>query len=255
MEPELVNNFSKFCEIRANHNGSEYLDLTHHKFFYPTTLLPTLGFIIENSLKVRVNPNVHGYVSIILNPSKRRKKSYVPFRELTPDDKSARDQILQEILKLTDESYGGIEALDYLVYELTNNIYEHSEFERAFIMAQKYPKKNFIEICFFDNGISIPGNFLRHEIHYENDADAIDKAVNGISTKDEFRHRGWGINTIVNIFTKGANGEIFIASRNGAIYISSNDPLLYKLGDKYRIDGTLISLRIPRGYVNISSYL
>jgi len=96
---------------------------------------------------------------------------------------------------------------------------------------------------------------LRHEIHYENDADAIDKAVNGISTKDEFRHRGWGINTIVNIFTKGANGEIFIASRNGAIYISSNDPLLYKLGDKYRIDGTLISLRIPRGYVNISSYL
>lgn len=256
MTSELVNNFIKFCEIRANHNGSEFLDLTNHRFFYPTTLLPTLGFMIENSLKAHVHPGAHSYISTILNPSNRTDKTYVPCRMLTPEDTSDRDQILQQILGLTDGSYGGINALNYLLYELTNNIYEHSEFDKAFIMAQRYPKKGFTEICFFDNGISIPGNFAKYGLPCENDSDAIDKAVNGFSTKDdEFKHRGWGINTIVKIFTEGAQGEIFIASRKGAIYINQDDPLLYKLGDKYRIDGTLISLRIPKSSVDITSYL
>ena len=241
MTPELVKSFTEFCEIRANHNGSKFLDLTDYCFFYPTTLVPILGFMVGNSLKPHLHPGTHGYLSTILNPSNRTDKTYVPFRELTPANISDRDQILQQILELTDESYGGINALDYLLYELTNNIYEHSEFDKAFIMAQRYPKKGFTEICFFDNGISIPGNFSKYDLPFENDADAIDKAVNGLSTKDEFKHRGWGINTIVKIFTEGGRlDEIFIASGNGAIYISQDDSLLYKLGDNYRIDGTLI---------------
>jgi hypothetical protein len=256
MTPELVDSFSKFCEIRANHNGSEILDLTKDVIRYPTTLLPTLDFMVENSLKAQLNLWVHSYVSTILNPSKRKDKSYLSFRELTPIDRGFhRDQLLEEILKLTDKNYGGLEALNYLLYEVTNNIYEHSNFERAFIMAQRYVKKGFTEICFFDNGISIPGSFSLYGIHYESDSDAINKAVNGLSTKDELNHRGWGINTIVKIFTRGAKGEIFIASRKGAVYISRDESLLYHLGDKYRIQGTLISLRIPKGSINISSYI
>jgi len=101
--------------------------------------------MIENSLKAHVHPGAHSYISTILNPSNRTDKTYVPCRMLTPEDTSDRDQILQQILGLTDGSYGGINALNYLLYELTNNIYEHSEFDKAFIMAQRYPKKDLLK--------------------------------------------------------------------------------------------------------------
>jgi len=39
-----------------------------------------------------------------------------------------------------------------------------------------------------------------------------EKAMDGKSTKKDQNGRGWGINTNVQIFTEGLNGEIFIAS-------------------------------------------
>ncbi|MFA0834249.1 MAG: ATP-binding protein [Methanobacterium formicicum] len=257
--PELVDNFVKFCSIRSEHNKrrnpERILDLTDHNFFYPTTLLPTLEFRDKNSLSVLLNPRTHGYVRTILYPSKWPNKTYVPFRVLRPFERSGKEKILEEIFKLMDHSYGGKMALDLLLYEFTDNIYEHSEFSRAFIMAQKYPKKEFTEICFYDNGISIPGNFSKYGIDYTNDQDAVKKAIEGTSTKDEFAERGWGINRLVEMFIKEANGEIFIASRNGGVYVDKNKPRLYKLGNTYKIHGTLLSLRISKSDIDIYPYI
>lgn len=257
--PELVDNFVKFCSIRSEHNKianpKQILDLSDHNFFYPTTLLPTLDFMSKNSLDVLLNPNTYGYVEKILNPSFRSNKTYVPFRELNPRDRVRRGKTIEEIFDLMDHSYGGKMALSLLLYEFTDNIYEHSEFSRAFIMAQNYPTKRFTEICFYDNGISIPGNFTKYNIHYENDKNAVKKAIEGTSTKDEFAERGWGINRLVEMFIEEANGEIFIASRNGGVYVDKNEPRLYKLGDTYKIHGTLVSLRISKSDIDIYPYI
>lgn len=257
--PELVDNFVKFCSIRSEHNKrrnpKRKLDLTNHNFFYPTTLLPTLEFRDKNSLTATLNPNTYGYVEKILNPSPWSKKTYVPFRELSPRDKQRRGQIIEEIFDLMDHSYGGKRALSLLLYEFTDNIYEHSEFTRAFIMAQNYPTKKFTEICFYDNGITIPGNFSKYNIEYKNDQEAVKEAIEGTSTKDEFAERGWGINRLVEMFIKEANGEIFIASRNGGVYIDKNKHILYKLGNTYKIHGTLLSLRISKSDIDIYQYI
>ncbi len=231
--------------------------MSTQSWLYPTTLLPILSFITKNSLRATVHPDVHGYVSTILNPSSyTNEKSYVPFGKL-PFNKRERNRVLDRVIGLVDTNYGGLRALEYLLFELTDNIYQHSEFDNAYLMAQRYPQKNFIEICFLDDGLTIPGNFSKFRLEFENDSDAVLQAVNGISTKDELNHRGWGLNTIVDMFTD-AEGEIFIASRNGAIFINSNnksDPLLYSLGHTYRMDGTLVSIRIPKGYVDIDPYI
>ena len=229
------------------------MDLVSYGFFYPTTLLPLLTFLKNHSLKAIVDPRVHGYVSTLLNPSRSTTRSYIPFREFYPHNKLKRDKALLELTDLLDLDYGGLSAVEYLTYELTENMYKHSSFKNASIMAQRYPSKNFTEICFVDDGVSIPGNFSRCGLDFVDDADAIEQAVNGVSTQGEFNHRGWGLNNIVKMY-KEANGEIFIASRRGAIYLSSNETNLYPLNNKYNMVGTLISLRIPKVKVDTSSY-
>lgn len=257
--PELVDNFVKFCSIRKEHNEKinqkEILDLTDHNFFYPTTLLPTLEFRDSNALRVLLNPSTHNYVKTILYSSKWPNKTYVPFRALRPFQTEEKKKILEEIFDLMDHTYGGANALDLLLYEFTDNIYEHSEFTRAFIMAQKYRTKKFTEVCFYDNGITIPENFSKYDIDYTTDQDAVRKAIEGTSTKDEFAERGWGINRLVEMFIEEANGEIFIASRNGGVYVDKNKPRLYKLGKTYKIHGTLVSLRISKSDIDIYQYM
>lgn len=43
----------------------------------------------------------------------------------------------------------------------------HSEFETAFIMAQHYPNMGFTDVCFYDDGISIPGRFEKSDVEFD----------------------------------------------------------------------------------------
>jgi len=243
MPPELVMSYVNFCSARQNYEN-DTLDLREHSFLYPTLLLPSLGFMEQNELKAVVHHEVHGYVETIINPSRWTEKSYVPFRKL-PLNKSKREKILNEIDTLLKYPIGGRNAFDYALYELTENIYVHSEFKNGYIMAQRYQKKGFGEICFLDDGITIPGNFKKYGLDYEDDCDAIKQAINGISTKDEFNHRGFSLNTIMSSFTK-YGGQMFIASGYGALYVNSVNQTMYRLADKYKLDGTLVSLRVSK---------
>lgn len=243
MVPEMVKNYVNFCTARENHDDTN-LNLSKHRFLYPTLLLPTLSYVEKNNLKVTVHPNVYGYVKRIINPSNWRNKTYVPFAKL-PINKNKRNNILDDIDKALNKPIGGREAFDYIMYELTDNIYLHSNFNNAYIMAQRYDNKRFGEICFLDDGITIPGNFSRYEIDYEEDVDAIKQAINGVSTQDEFNHRGFSLNNIMSSFTKAGN-EMFIASRYGAIYINQFKSIEYPLKEKHKMNGTLVSLRVFR---------
>ena len=260
--PALFECFRKFCDIRQNSNieGST-LDLSMYDFFYPTTLLPLLGYLNENSLKALVNQNIYGYVSTILpelvtTPNKVKKKKSYALRYLVPENKSLRDSILDEIIELTGTAYGGMNAFDYLLSELTDNIYQHSNFNLAFLMAQKYEKLDFTEVCVFDDGISIPKSFEDHDFNFDEDYEALNMAINGKSTDEEFEGRGWGINTIVKMFTEAVNGEMLMVSRSGATFVSKNrEPKNYSLEkDKY-MDGTMVSLRVPKKLINAEEYL
>lgn len=119
------------------------------------------------------------------------------------------------------------------------------------ILAQKYPKKGFIEICFLDDGVSIPQNFETHGYNFEYDSEAIIQAINGRSTKVQCfggPERGYGLNNILNIFVEGGKGELLVVSRKGVFY-KSQDAKIYELGKEFQ--GTLVSLRIHKGKLNI----
>lgn len=256
--PELFRNYLEFCNYRNGYQTSGKIDLSNATFFYPATLLPLLNLIIETHGSCLIepsDPDVSNYLLTIIKSDLEgsHKKSYIPLVQL-PKEPIQCDAVLQRIYELRNSEGFFRESKDaftYVVSELVDNIYEHSGFKRAMVLAQKYTSKGFIELGFFDNGITIPGSFNKHGMRYNEDEHykAIHDALKGLSTKEE-GGRGYGLRTSVKIFLEG-QGQVLIVSGSGAVYIDSQNKYGYILSEPFKLKGTLISLRVPE-YSNIS---
>ena len=244
--PLLLQEYLKFCEIRKKSNNFNLIDLSPYDWFYPTCLLPLGKLLKENESPIKyISPvyNVAHYISIIMGTTHSIESTYVPIMYLPGNERDARDIINRlQILYNNGKDYGGINAFNFLIEELIDNIYTHSDFSVASVMAQRYEKKGFVEISIFDDGISIPTCFEKHGIFLD-DCTAIIKAVNGLSTKNETR--GYGLNSTTNLYVNGLSGEFLLVSRNGALYKNQNEEKLFNLIDGYNLPGTLISIRVP----------
>ncbi len=249
--PEVLNNYLLFCNYRQESLKTNSFNLRDCRWIYPTTLLPLGVFIKKGKLTFEYNPpldyNVSNYLHLVMDEFKvesSKEKSYVPIISL-PKDQTQCSVVLESIYNLhhNGNEYGGENAFKYLVGELVDNIYQHSLFQNALVMAQKYEKKHFVEICFYDDGISIPGSFEKQGMLFGEDSEAIADAVNGLSTKSE--ERGHGLNSNLRMFTQELNAQVLIVSRGGALFMSKNPLKLYKLRDEHVLQGTLISIRVP----------
>jgi len=238
------------------------IDLRSCGFIYPTTLVPLLALSRKSQWPWRVNPKtkVGGYLNYILS---RRGPMAIGSSYVAPISLPSSPEDFKKVLKglhpLQTESALFREnevAYKYVIGELVDNIYEHSRFQHASVMGQKYAQGGYIELCFFDDGITIPGSFIKQGKTYDKKAhkDAILQAVRGASTKPE-KGRGYGLSTNVEMF-RDIGGEVFIASGYGAIYVDKGSVIPYSLNESSRMEGTLISLRVedrPR-IVNIYEY-
>jgi len=248
--PSLLQHYLRFSEKKNECLESGTLDLGYWSWVYPTTLLP-LGIFLKG-IRDRIeyiepyDANVANYLSIVigeLGAGPCGGPTYVPIVSL-PRDRGDSVTLLNRIFELNRDGkyYGGEDAFKYLVSELVGNIYEHSEFKNARVMAQRYPKKGFVDISFFDDGISIPGRFEKKALKFE-DQIAIAKAMNGLSTKRD--DRGFGLRTNLRLFTKGLGGQMLVVSRSGAVYVDKEERGLYILPNKHKLQGTLVSIRAP----------
>ena len=105
-----------------------------------------------------------------------------------------------------------IQSIDFLLYEILNNVYKHSNFKNAYLQIIT-PPNDIIELCIFDNGIGIPGSFKSAHMESLNDYDAIYEAINGkTSDKEKYGLHGRGLNSTARLTTLGFNGEMLIAS-------------------------------------------
>lgn len=247
----LIDDYKKFCEYRENYAACGKLDLSSERFIFPTTLLPIYNLIIRNNPKVipPVDRDVSKYLEIVTNGSRyriaeRMKKSYLPVVTL-PEEKAQADTILNRLNEMHNngEEFGGEQAFNYLLGEIVDNIYEHSEFGTSIVMAQIYPSYEFMDVSFFDNGITINGSFSNHNMRRESDVQAIEDAVNGTSTKSQ--ERGYGLNTVTRIFTEGMNGQILVISGEGGIEYYEDAVRKFPLEKPYELLGTLVTVRAP----------
>lgn len=259
MNPETLQEYIKYCTIRDNALNSNTIDLSQYYWFYPSCLLPLANFLKNNINSMNYIPppySVEKYINTIINCSYLSNSTYMPILNL-PEKQSELSDLTQKLEKFHNKGidYGGRNAFNYLITELINNIYDHSKFNNASVMAQRYEKKEFIEISIYDDGISIPTCFEEHGFSFPHDSYAIADALNGISTKGE--GRGYGLGTTANLYVNGIGAELMIVSRNGALYKKPDNEILYKLKSSYNLNGTLITIRVPypTSEVNIYKYI
>jgi len=261
--PSLVREYLEYAHVQNNLTETGTIDLSNIAFIYPSTLLPSIGLVANNPGAVYIPPtdsNVASYIVTMVTMGIDyfpHGATYVPIVAI-PTDEMELDPVLQRLFCLNNDGreYGGINAFKYLVGELVTNIYEHSHFHHAYVMAQRYPSKGFVEVCFFDDGATIPGSLSIAGLNFANDVESIVMAVNGLSSKKS-DGRGYGLQSNVRICSEGLNANICMVSRGGLLHIDKNGPKGYNLRDEYKLSGTVISIRLPypAKEVDISEYL
>lgn len=258
--PEMLQEYGKYCSIRDSAIKTGVIDLSSYSWFYPTCLILLSSFRNENQDFHYIEPdlNVENYINVILKSAYSDNSSYVPMTYFSKHE-NRKDRII-DILQTKYENgsnFGGPNAFNFLMNELIDNIYTHSEFTNACVMAQQYKAKGFVEISIHDNGITIPSCFEKHGIEFSGDCDAIQKAISGTSTKD--KTRGFGLNRTIKMYTDDVNdiAEFLLVSRNGAIYKNKNDTgKFYSLKEPSTLHGTLISIRLsyPATKIDAAQY-
>ncbi len=255
--PELLVKYLEYCDYREQLSNIGIINLKYASDFDPLVLLPIYDLILKRS-KINyippVNENLANYVLTVftkdiedLTDPSNTGLIKIP-RKPTPNmNIFRRVHGLQE----TDEKTicGGENSFMYLVSELVDNIYQHSNFSYASMMAQKNQTR--LSLCFFDNGITIPKSFEKNGMIFQ-DSEAIVCAVNGLSSKPGIE-RGFGLGTSVKILN-ALNSQIFIASGLGAIFLHGQRHIRYNLIPKQELKGTLIALRIPYPTQEIDIY-
>lgn len=256
MVDELWPEYSAFCRIRERAQASGTCDLSGERWLYPTKLLALGGFLVATGTGYipPQDEDVASYFSLMMSrdpDSRYLGKSYIPIVRL-PTRRDDANRVIRRIYELHEngKGVGGRNAFAYMIGELVDNIYEHSRFTNAYLMAQKYEKKGFVEVSFYDDGMTI-GRSLRDAGHESpSDHIAIQRAVAGLSAKKSLE-RGYGLSSNVKLSTNGLNGRMLIVSGSGALESWLDTPgrtvaKAYPLEQTiYMLQGTLISIRIP----------
>ena len=242
------------------------LDFSEIQWILPCSALLLGGKIDEIKNKgikinyiVPENENVKKYFLDIGFPFGTTKQgdTYYPINHFNNKENINEkiNMLVESMSKKIPEEFG--DSIPYLLAELTDNIEQHSQFTHASIMAQYFPKKNYIDIGILDNGLSIPCVFEKNKISFSKDYEAIDKALKGTTTKKEDGLRGYGLQSSKKIVRDLIDGELHIISRKGAI-IFKPDFFSQKCElAKNSLGGTLIYMRLntPSKSLNIYPHL
>ena len=250
----LVKSYLNFCQIRKESYKTGVIDLSNRNLFYPTTFLPLCDHIKKHKQTMGyIPPSDHttcSYIDKIIHPSNHqchKSKSRMHIINLPKNDTTTANKTLCNLYPAENEwiIVGGKSTYTCIINEIVDNIYQHSEFNNASAMAQKHDKEGFIELSFFDDGITISGSYEKHLGLEFDGTKAIMKAINGFSTKHEVG-RGTGLYNSIKLVSEGMKGDVMIVSGDGMFYIKQSENHSYKLDhENNKLRGTLISIRIP----------
>jgi hypothetical protein len=242
LHPQLLKEYAEFCDIREEKERQSNIINFHDEIdFHPVKLLPLCDFLATTNKDL-----VFDHIS--LSPI-----------AIIPRDQQQADATFEYICKLhknDQNACGGIETFKYVMSELIDNIYEHSNFTRAFAMIKKHRSEDFVDVCIFDNGITIPKGMFQYGFRFAFHSESIIEAINGLSTKIE-PGRGTGLGSTIRILLEGLDSQIFLVSGKGAVYLDKYSRIRYNLTHKMKLDGTLIGMRVPypSPVINIYNYI
>lgn len=156
---------------------------------------------------------------------------------------SAVNSILKKQLKLP---INVLEAIYYLLDELTQNIVDHSAISFGTVFAQFYNEKKYLDLSICDTGKGLYQSYIDNNKHQPtSNEEAINFGVYGKSTKNIPESRGFGLNTSRNMLTKGLNGNFFMMTGNGFFLQNNEREEIITTKDDLTFNGCMLNLRIP----------
>ena len=223
----------------------------------------------KQDYKIIYNPNadgLHSYLDTIFFPeginygssdyegimSTFYEKTYIPLvffpTGLSSKESKIREGVLgavYEILKNQLNLSGNIlNAIDYWIAELSQNIVDHSGEKHGMIFAQFYPTKNFMDICIVDTGKGLYQSYMESDKHNPtSNKEAVNFAVFGKSTKDIPESRGYGISTSRKMLVEGLNGKFFLYSGDTFFIQTSEREEIVSIETPHK--GCYVALRVP----------
>ncbi len=261
----------------------------------PASLLPSVYFIESNSLPMvfpreynafhnlertlyfstdTINPNIFPLIRSEINDDE----------EYTSKILGTLDRIIWKFLFEKEkeyEDYGGVNTFRYVLGEILSNVDQNSAANIVYTYGQIYSKRKFVDIGILDNGITIPGKYEQsrpefadkdiNPYEFENDCEAIYKAINGISTKEGFKKAmegissyediylndwiGYGLNTSIRLITEGLGGSFLIASRAGICYLTKGKTKFIKTEEDNILNGTFVCMRFKRAKLKKKDFM
>jgi hypothetical protein len=236
------------------------LDLTDAQWTVPMYLSPVAVAVQELhaagvEVDVQCSNKIRQYIQQIGFPDGhvRPSESYdnsLPLCLLNTDaDEDAIEIVgskIYELLRthLPNQPRGVLSGIQYTIAEIIDNVDQHSRCRHGTLLVQYYPRKEALDICVADDGVSIPGTYDEFGIDYVDAVDAVRKALRGISTKPDLGHeRGYGLRTTTRMVCDGLHGSILLSSNEATLYKEgSGDPTVV-LPDQ-RWPGTVFAARL-----------
>lgn len=244
--PFLLAGLASICQTNLN-NGNE-INIIPPSSNSIKEYLNTICFPIG----ITYNPNEIDKFQTLLAPY--HTKNYIPLiffpATNTGNNSNVREKILSavnSILKAQLKLGGGVlQAIYYLIDELTQNITDHSQCNNGIVFAQFYPSKNYIDICIVDNGIGLLQGYINSgKYDVASDEDAVNLAVRGKSTKDLPESRGFGLSTSRKMLVEGLKGKFLLFSGSAMFIQTVEKQEIASFEGKYKFNGCYVALRIP----------
>lgn len=250
-----------------NLNSPTTFDFSLITWINPLLALPIASLIKTAEHSFSPASPISTYLSAIRFPGgvrtvdalKQVNKSYIPIGILQRQNSVGREQLESAFLQLLANAIGEVpgsrSAIYYPIAELTTNIFDHSQSDTGWILAQWYPSKKFLDLCIVDRGRGLASAYKEELGLTLSDDQAIRQALEGVSTKRE-KERGYGVRTSKSVICKALGGSFTLISGNAAYLVEKEDENMVSLPE-FHWQGVIIAYRIPQptAPVDITPYL
>lgn len=145
----------------------------------------------------------------------------LPILRLDRAREERADTLHAFVVRLADvvHDHAARQPMEYILAELTANIWDHAETESGFIAGSA--DQRVMTIAIVDAGLSIPLSYVRRGVEFVDalsyDSAAIDAALKGQSTRPQ-GGRGYGLRTSAALAVDGWRGSCLIASQRALWY-------------------------------------
>jgi len=129
-------------------------------------------------------------------------------------------KMMKAIRRYLSCSSGVLDTCEWGLYEVLDNVLQHSEIKQGFVMGSVNTISEIINICVFDYGIGIYNSLSKSKYKPKNETDAITLAIQEGVTRGV--GQGYGLAGLMKIICENEGGLTILSGRGGLRYQKNN---------------------------------